>query len=63
MFQLYLFDHESDPQYGLLLAQAVRECNTAWLACMVRNLNSGPKRPNQFGAGAAMEEIVVQTWD
>lgn len=63
MFQLFLFSRESDPQYQILEAEAVRRCNTAWLATMVRDINRGHTCPNQFGAGSAAEEMVVQTWD
>lgn len=63
MFQLHLFDRESDPQYVILEAEAVRRCNTAWLASMVRDLNRGPQGPNRFGAGSARQDSVVQTWD
>jgi hypothetical protein len=30
---------------------------------MVRDINRGHTCPNQFGAGSAAEEMVVQTWD
>lgn len=63
MYQLHLFSRENDSQYSLLEAEAVRRCHIAWLASMVRDINRVPKGPNQFGAGSARRDAVVQTWD